>query len=335
MKKILVLVMTLAMVLNIGCGRSDLQEYNNAMKKTSDLRRYESNVLVTVKNEFDTKGYNDAGIKHLENFEDISLLAKGKIDMDKKRSIAEINAKMGGMGIDFNLYTLDEKHYIEVLAPIISDKKYIEIEGTDLSGNTMYNFDEIEEIVGTGKNITGLTDETLEKIRTKWLEILNDENVFKGEKILVTTEEGEVKAREYTIDIKEEQSTEFINYIIDTIVSGGDIDKAVKESDADIDGEQMESVIDGFRKIIKDAKDLSFSYKAYIDIDGHMVEEKIGIIYENGKVRVKQPLKKMTININTQTTNIGKEQIFDMEEPNGKNTIKFGDLDVGKFLLFR
>lgn len=116
---------------------------------------------------------------------------------------------------------------VELLAPVISPKKYIEVNKGDINFLSMQTFEEYEE--NKGENLTGLSDDTFNKIKNKWLELLEDENVFKGEKILITTEAGEVKAREYTIDTNKEQLKELLNFAIDTAVSGGEIERAIEE----------------------------------------------------------------------------------------------------------
>lgn len=334
MKKIILMILIISLLFTtVGCGKSSLEEYNNALKKTSELEKGEMILEINVDNEFRESILHQQAVPFLKSLESIKLKQNIKTDLESQRALAEISASVGGFGVDFNMYVLGEKFYVEVLSPIISPKKYVEVEPGDVNFFSMQTFEEYEK--NKGKNTIGLSDDTFEKIKNKWLEILEDENVFKGEKILITTEAGEVKAREYTISIDTEQLVELINFSLDTIRNSGEIEKGIEEGKIMEENElnNIYQLFDRLKEFVEDAKNLNFIYKAFIDIDGYIVEQKMSFLYESG-TKYNNPIKKSEIDVFVQNLNIGKTPSFDMEEANEENTLKLEDLNVMEFPLF-
>ena len=333
MKKIISIGLSLVLLFTlVGCNRTNLEEYENALKKSAQIKKSEMILEANITNDFREQVLFQQGLFGLNGFENISYKQRTKVDMEVKKVITEISTDIGGIAADFNMYLLDNRFFVEFLSPAISPKKYIEVNQGDVNFFNMQTFEEYEK--NKDKNLLGVSDNTFKLIKDKWLEILSEENVFKGEKILITTEVGEVKAREYTIETNKEQLKELSSFAFDTLLSSGEIERGMEENlTKQNDPELINQGLNMIKRWIEDAKDLSFIYKAYIDMDGYIVEEKIDIIYESGQ-KYQSPLRKTQLRVNTQYLNIGKSPDFHMEEPNDKNTIKLEDLDLRNFPLF-
>lgn len=320
MKKKILLLLALSLIFGlVGCSKSTIEEYSNAVKKTAELKKGETIIDATIKNEFDTTKLTEQGKMLLGLFEDISLSINTKKDLDQEKEVSEITIGIAGTSMDFNLYFFGDKSYMEFINPILSDKKYIEFEDEDIIK------------IDQDKAPSGLSEGTLEKIREKWLEMVNSENIFKGENILISTDAGEVKAREYRIDLNNEQIIELANYTIDTILENKDFERNL-EGGSILELLQLKHNLNILKERLKTATDLGFNYKAYIDKDGYIVEEKLGFIYASDKT-YGLPIKKSEINISSHMTNTAPE--FHIEEPNENNTINIKDIDFEKMLLSR
>src|SRR5690606_12519226 len=121
-----------------------------------------------------------------------------------KKSIDESYLVFGDLGYDFRFYSLDDKYYLEPMFMNLNDKKFIEINEKDVVPE--------EDI----------PEDLLKEFADKWNELLMEENVAKGEKVLVTTDDGEVKSREFTIDLKDEQLKELLSHFIDLVKNDED-----------------------------------------------------------------------------------------------------------------
>ena len=323
MKKIIILLLAISLVFGLmGCSKSTIAEYSNAVKKTSELKKVEELLEIKIKNEFDLSKFTEEGKMIFALFEDISLSAKGKIDKNQKKQMVETNLRVNDFSTDFNLYLLGDKYYIEIINPSINDKKYIE-------------FNKDEDIIVLKDDVPqiGLSEDTINKIKAKWLEMVSEENIFKGDNILITTESGEVKATEYTININHEQFIELSSYIIDTIIENKDIHKMLEYDE----GFNLEK-IDNFFTIVKyrleNALELGFNYKAFIDKDGYIVEQNMGFIFLSDQI-YGLPISKSEISIKSQILNLGKTPKFEFEEPNENNTIKIEDVMNGLLPMFK
>lgn len=317
MKKTIFILLALSLVFGLmGCSKSNMTEYSNAVKKTAELKKGEELLEIKIKNEFDLSKFTEEGKMIFGLFEDISLSAKGKIDKNQKKQMVETNLKIAGFNTDFNLYALDDKFYIEIINPVVNDKKYIE-------------FDQAEQIIVLDDDVPqiGLSEDTIKKIKDKWLDMVSEENIFKGKNILITTDSGEVKATEYTININHEQFIELSSYVIDTIIANRDIHK-ILESEEGFSSEKINNLFNIVKYRLENAIDLGYNYKAFIDKDGYIVEQNMEFVFLSDQI-YGLPISKSEISIKSQILNLGKTPKFEFEEPNENNTIKIEDMMKG------
>jgi len=118
----------------------------------------------------------------------------------------------GGLGFDFDLFVNGEEIFMKL--PIIG--KYMKIDEMQSSMMQQEQDGDIEII----------SEETLDGINRKWLEMLKEEDIFRGKNIVLTTPDGEVKTTEYTIKLNDEQIKSLAVYGMDMLSN----DKKLKES---------------------------------------------------------------------------------------------------------
>ena len=89
------------------------------------------------------------------------------------------------MGYDFEVFINGDE--VSVKLPVVG--KYLRINEEMLSDSEKY-YDAGNKII---------SEETKKEFTKRWLSLMNEEDVFKGKNIVLTTPDGEVKTTEYTI----------------------------------------------------------------------------------------------------------------------------------------
>ncbi|WFA08754.1 hypothetical protein [Tissierella sp. Yu-01] len=318
MKRVILIMITLLLMMTIvGCTQNDLEDYKSAMNKTENMERGKVEVDIKSTTKYNTEELDDETLAILDKFDEFSFTTIGRFDRQKKRTINESYVILGDLGYDFNIYGLDDKHYLELLFVNINDKKFIE-----LSENEVV----IEE---------DIPEDVFEEFAKKWNNILMEDNVTKGEKVLITTDDGEVKSREFTIDLKDEQLKELLSYFIDLIKDNEDFEKFFEDmvhysNEEELTNDQKreiyDEIISNINKMFLDANEINLYYKAYIDIDGYVVKEDIRFNLRNKETKSGE-LESINFEMTNKYTNIEKEQELDFETPTQQNTIKFEDIN--------
>lgn len=312
MKKVLFSFLIIILAFSIiGCSKNDLKAYNSARLKTSNIRKGQKSFEMKIDNELCEDGLTDKELKELNNFKSMNMNSYISYDLNMKKAMGINYTQLGGLGLDSIIYMDGDDQYLQL--------------------STYWKYLILNEDVDTDNPIE---KSTVDRIKSKWIEILNEEDVFSGEKILLSTEDGEVKAREYTIKLNEEQLKEFLNFVLDVLEEDTKFNEFSKqmvigigEELADKDKEDIiGSLIKDLRISIEDSKDLSFKYKSFIDIDDYIVEENIDFIL-NKETKKKGDLEKISANIVVKNWDIEKDQDLEFPEITLENSSRIEDVD--------
>ena len=312
MKKVLFSFLIIILAFSIiGCSKNDLKAYNNARLKTSNIKKGQKSFEMKIDNELCEDGLTDKELKELNNFKSMNMNSYISYDLNMKKAMGINYTQLGGLGLDSIIYMDGDDQYLQL--------------------STYWKYLILNEDVDTDNPIE---KSTVDRIKSKWIEILNEEDVFSGEKILLSTEDGEVKAREYTIKLNEEQLKEFLNFVLDVLEEDTKFNEFSKqmvigigEELADKDKEDIiGSLIKDLRISIEDSKDLSFKYKSFIDIDDYIVEENIDFIL-NKETKKKGDLEKISANIVVKNWDIEKDQDLEFPEITPENSSRIEDVD--------
>jgi uncharacterized lipoprotein YehR (DUF1307 family) len=188
MKKILTIILVILVVVSlIGCNQDYLQNYKEAVEKTDGRSQGKESIKISINNDFNQENISQEIIEELNYLKNIEFEITSSFNESYSKSRAYI--KYRGLGYDLNLYTGENETLVQI--PIIN--KYIKIDSEDLG------FNEDEE--NNFERIEGLTS----KIQSEWLDLLQKEDVVKGKRDLMTTQDGDVKVDKYTIITSEEQ----------------------------------------------------------------------------------------------------------------------------------
>lgn len=273
----IVAAILIMMMLAAGCSTDALLDYNNAVNKTEEITRGKMSLSIKVSNDFSTEGLSEEAIANLKNFERLEMGMISTFDNNQAKSINDVYVNFGGMGIDSMVYSNDGIAYIRL--PMINE--YIRVE-----------MDELD--MPSSMDVTG-TESLVKRVTKEWTDLLETENVVKGEKSIMTTEDGEVKVTKFTVSPTEDQLRLLLKKIIAILRSEKEaLEKFVQFSatDGSLD---YDTLIRSIEQEIEDMEKITFNNLAYIDIDGYIVKESIEIYFENYDPKPGQVIKRTVV----------------------------------------
>lgn len=294
MKKIIIVLLA-TLVLLTGCSSDALADYKKAIKKTGDIEKGNMNISSKVSLDFVKEGLSEDKIKTLNYFDEIEFAINTQYDFsdENKKVIAKSYYNIGGIGVDSIFYMDDLKMYIKL--PII--KGYISLDDIETIGVKNNSFEE-----------EGFMD-FFDPIVDKWNEMLKQEDVFKGKKTYILTEEGQIKTTTYTIDASQEQLKALGDELVKLIKNENILEMFLKNSsfDNEIDKETIISKIeDHFSRLVLEG----FNGNAYVDFDGRMIKQEFNIKLGLHDAKKGEP-KFLEASFTMEYFNLGEEQIFD------------------------
>jgi hypothetical protein len=265
------------MMLSAGCSTNALLDYNNAVRKTEDITRGKMSLSIKVENTFSTEGLSEEAISNLKKFEKVEMSMISSFDNNQAKSINDVYVNLGGMGIDSMIYSMEDYAYIRL--PMLNE--YIKI-----------NLDELDM---TPSMDTSGTENLVRRVTKEWTELLETENVVKGERSIMTTEDGEVKVTKFTVNPTEDQLRLLIKKIIAIVRSEKDaLEKFIQFANTD-GGMDFDTLVSSVEQEIEEMEKITFNSVAFIDIDGYIVKESIEIHFENYDPKPSQVIKRTVV----------------------------------------
>jgi hypothetical protein len=140
--------------------------------------------------DFNTEGMTAEAVNELNYYKNMSGNFRSVFDSSSNQGIYRNYMNLGGLGFDFDLYQNGEEKFIKL--PIVG--KYMKLE------------DMLKAAERNGEKPSVLiSSDTMRALGAEWVGVLKQEDVFKGKDIVLTTPDGEVKTKVYTITLKDEQ----------------------------------------------------------------------------------------------------------------------------------
>lgn len=321
MKKIFIFIIIVALFGSlIGCSSNTLEDYKEAVIRTENITKGKSSFKINIINSFNYEGLPEDTVKDLAYFENIEISSVTTFDFTKLLMHSMSYFNFGGLGYDSDVYLKDNEVIVRI--PIIG--KYIVI-----------NNNESQEIdsQANSQQFNDIYVNIIMPIQNKSTEILERENVVKGEKSIMSTEDGDVKATKYTIKLNDEQIEEFINFLFDIIVNNKEYIDDFSNLAIDKDSEMnFEELLNLLKKELDDFETITFEKIAYIDIDGYIVKDTVTIEFFNenaepGKVSYRKFI------LEEQNWNNEIEQKIEIPTINPEDIIDINDSE-GSFMFF-
>ena len=247
-KQLLGIIMLMLVMVLTACSGKPYEEYREAMERNEQVERGKMSVNVEVKSDFTQKGALSAeAVKAMESLQVDNQIA---YEADLVRSLTHV--KMGEVGYDMEYYGLDGENYLYM--HLLG--KYIHLEGEAMLGQRP------------------MTYELISEIQSQWVGIfkkhLDIENTLKGKGLILETEEGQIKATEYTVNLSKETLNQMKDELSQSILSW-----------AASQGLEDEKAME---KAFKQIEVNELTYKGFVNKDGYVNRQEIEISYSfNGK----------------------------------------------------
>ena len=184
MKRKIIFVTVFILILLIlltSCNTNNLIEYKKASDKTEQIIKGQTAGEFTMTTEINPAGLTAEEIKELNYIKDMNGSFSVVFDDEEEKTIIRNYLNFGGLGYDFEVYINGDE--VSVKLPVVG--KYLRINEEMLSeGEKQYN---------AGNKI--ISEETKKEFAKRWLSLMNEEDVFKGKSIVLTTPEEKLKPR--------------------------------------------------------------------------------------------------------------------------------------------
>ena len=314
------------LMLLTSCNTNSLAEYKKASEKTDQIIKGQTAGEFTMTTEINPDRLTAEEIKELNYIKDMDGSFSVVFDDEKEKTIIRNYMNFGGLGYDFEVYINGEE--LSIKLPVVG--KYLRIDEEMMSEGEEY-FDEGNQII---------SEETKKELTKRWLSLMNEEDVFKGKNIVLTTPDGEVKTTEYTINLDDEQiktllkdSAQILSedealksfYEKNICASAEKIEDELEQKTGELEKKTFEEFLDDIVSNAENFKVDNFSYTAHVDIDGYIVNEIIDISLKAIDTE-KEGIIGINYYLDIKTWDINKEQKFEFPTLTDENTIKTDEM---------
>ena len=325
MKRKIVFIAAFLLILMMfitACNTNNLVEYKKASEKTDQIVKGQTAGEFITTTEINQDGLTAEEIKELNYIKDMNGSFSVVFDDEAEKSIIRSYMNFGGLGYDFEVYI--NKEEVSIKLPVIG--KYLRIDEDMMSEGEKY-YDSENQII---------SEETKKEFTKSWLSLMNDEDVFKGKNIVLTTPDGEVKTTEYTIKLSDGQiktllsdsaeilsKDESLKSFYEKNISAS-IEKAeddLEQKTGNLEQKTFEEFLNDIVSSAEKFKVENFSYTAHVDIDGYIVNEIIDISLKAIDAE-KEGIIGANYKLDIKSWDINKDQKFEFPVLTDKNTIK-------------
>ncbi|HYF83783.1 MAG TPA: hypothetical protein VEB00_12230 [Clostridia bacterium] len=317
MKRILIVIFALLLAVPLAsCSFDSLGDYKKAVEKTEQIKKGQTSGEFSIVVDFKTEGMTEDEIKEINYFKDMKGSFNAALDEDAGKGIIRSYLNFGGLGFDFDLFMNGKEVFMKL--PIVG--KYIRLDEMQTQMIAEQQADGEQEFI---------SKETLDELNAKWLGMLTKEDIFKGKDIVLTTPDGEVKTTEYTIKLNDEQIKKLASDTMDILSKDEKLkdnyEERIKKNIEPLKDTSFEKLFSDMKENMKDYTSEGFSYTAYVDIDGYIVNE---IIEFAPKFKdAEMPVSMVSYRLDIKNWDINKEQKFDFPVLTEENTFDMDQME--------
>lgn len=318
MKKIMIVIFAILLTVSlVSCSSDSLGDYKKAAEKTEQIKKGQMSGEFSMVMDINTEGMTGEQIKELNYYKDMKGSFSAAYDDAAEKGVFRNYLNFGGLGFDFDLFMNGEEVFMKL--PVLG--KYMRLDETQVPMI-------IEQQVNGGLEI--ISKGTQNELSKRWLGLLTKEDIFTGKDIVLTTPDGEVKTKEYTIKLNDEQIKSLAADCIDIVSKDEKLKKNyeeyIKKNVKPLKDISFEKLISNIREEIKDYTVESFNYTAYVDIDGYIVNEVVDLEI---KVEDAGPagIKGLNYKLEVKNWDINKKQEFDFPVLTEENTVNIDKMD--------
>ncbi|NLJ57333.1 MAG: hypothetical protein GX339_00630 [Tissierellia bacterium] len=311
MKRKITFILILLILLT-ACNKNSLAEYKKAAEKTAGIRRGQTAGEFILTTEINPHGLTAEEIKELNYIKDMEGSFSVVYDDELGKRAIRNYLNFGGLGYDFEVFIEGDQMLIKL--PIVG--KYLKIEERareDLQSENPF-----------------ISQQTIDELTKKWLTLMNEEDVFRGKAIVLTTPDGEVKTREYTIKLNDQQIKTLLEEAAEILVKDKKLknfyEENIRANTEDLYTTSFEEFLASILKAAEKFKVQDFSFTAYVDIDGYIVNQVLEISLKT--IEQKEGIVGFNYYLDIKNWDINKDQNFDFPLLTEENTIQIDDMDV-------
>lgn len=318
MKKLLFLIVGfMGLSLLAGCSSDSLSEYLEASEKTNTIEKGNTKMSLRADLDFETEGLSDKQMRELSYFDQIDIESNTQFDSsdEMEKVISKTYFNFGGVGFDSVFYMNGEQMFIQM--PIIKD--YIRLDSffdSYLDNNEEGSFSSSEDL--------------LRPFYERWMEILGEEDVVKGKKTYVLTDEGQIKASTYSISISKEQLKDLSNEMLKVLKDKRFFELVQKGAyyEGDLNEAQMLDLIEEYTNRVTLE---GFEGNVYVDFDGLIVKKGYHLSLGMNDTKVGE-LKGIDLSFELEYANLGEEQVFQFPTVKEDEWLKVEDANIESLL---
>lgn len=314
MKKLLSLLLIIVLTLSIsGCETNNLQAYKKASEKTASIDSGQTSGEFNMIMNFNTEGMTAEEIKELNYYKDMKVSFNSSYDGSLKKGIYRNYLSIGGLGFDYDLYMNEDEMFLKL--PIIG--KYLNLKDIKTNELELNNRDVI------------ISEGTKDRIAANWVGLLNEDDVFIGKDIVLTTPDGEVKTTEYTIKLDNEQINKFYLDTLDIVSKDENLKVYYANMQRNIEifkDKSFEETTNDLKSNINNFEVNNFNYTAFVDIDGFIVNEVIELSINIYNDELGE-LMGIDFTFNLEKWDINKKQDFEFPVLDENNTLKIDNMN--------
>lgn len=319
MKRLLVLLMTVFLLM--GCEIDALNYYQEAIEKTETIKTGKSKLDLKFNLDFSEEAIAEVP-ELVDLFSEITYIDDSKFDKTEEKIVSRQYIGTKAFGVDTIYYRNADEGFLKVpfKGKFLKFDAENMIEGLDMS---VYEEPPISE-------------QTFQKIKEKWLSLVNEEDVVNLGDEVIDTPEGEVKVKKMVVTFSNEQIHSFLDDVLDLISNDSTFEEKLKSYPTYTfeDGEftavndyemDVEESIELISKLLDDMIVDEFKFITYIDIDKYVIHHQYEVNL-SFKGDLETVIQSITMTSDYQLYDIHEKNVFEMPVLTEKNTLTIKEL---------
>ncbi len=302
-KRILAVVISgiFFMAILTGCmGGEDYASYLDAVQKTENIESGVNKVEVVVQSTFNEALLQKIDKDEAEAFRQLGLVEvalEERFNHSENQSIYDVFYFSNTLGLDFKVFMKGPAEVFLKL-PFMSDIYAI--------GDAFKGFSDEPEDLSTFFKGVGLS----------WSSMLKAENIFIGEKTIITNDDGEVKATKFSVKPTSAQLDSFLRQLREEILANKEtlftylMDMQYSDGENPMTESDFETIVEA---IFNSMTITRYEETAFVDLDGYIIDEMVTIElkYETSDT-FNNLFDTQTISIHTTRWDIERKQELDL-----------------------
>ena len=261
----IILLGILSMALLTGCmGGEDYASYLDAVDKTEGIQSGVDKVEVVVQSTFNEALLQKVDKEEANAFRQLGLIKvtlEDRFNKVENQSIYDVFYFSNTLGMDFKVFMKGQAE-VYIKLPFMSDIYAV--------GKAFKGFSEQPENISSFFKGVGLN----------WSSMLKAENIFIGEKSIITNDDGEVKATKFSVKPTTAQLDSFLRQLREEILANKESlliylkDMQFSEGENPMTESDFETIV---QAIFNSLTITRYEETAYVDLDGYIIDEMVTI----------------------------------------------------------